>query len=113
MSYLGIFGLEFQKVIVIFEISTLEFVKNESLTHKMNFGIGSAFSKIPVSAFSEGPAPSPGLPYKVCLFILANKPKFKKHNVVILFSFIPSFFMSFLAHKNIDRLNTSLSRVIS
>ena len=62
MPYLGIFGLEFQKTIIIFEISTLEFVKNESLTHTMNFGIGSAFSKGPMSAFSEGPGPL----YKAC-----------------------------------------------
>ena len=62
MPYLEIFGLEFQKTIVIFEISTLEFVKYESLTHTMNFGIGSAFSKGPGSAFSEGPGPL----YKVC-----------------------------------------------
>ena len=47
MSYLGTFGLEFQKTIVIFEIGTLEFVKNESLTHTINFGIGSALSKGP------------------------------------------------------------------
>ena len=32
MPYLGIFDLELKKTIVIFEISTLEFVKNESLT---------------------------------------------------------------------------------
>ena len=69
MSYLGIFGLEFQKTIVIFEISTLEFVKNESLTHTKNFGIGSTFSKGLGSAFSEGPGPGLGLGplYKVCL----------------------------------------------
>ena len=47
MPYLGTFGLEFQKTIVIFEIGTLEFVKNESLTHTINFGIGSALSKGP------------------------------------------------------------------
>ena len=62
MPYLGIFGLEFQKTIVIFEISTLEFVKYESLTHTVNFGIGSAFSKDPWSVFSEGLGPL----YKVC-----------------------------------------------
>ena len=50
MPYLGIFGLEFWKTIGIFEISTLRFVKSESLTHTVNFGIG--------SAFSEGPGPS-------------------------------------------------------
>ena len=31
MSYLGIFGLEFQKAIVIFEISTLEFRVKEKM----------------------------------------------------------------------------------
>ena len=58
MPYLGIFGLEFQETIVIFEISTLKFVKNGSLTHAMNKGPG--------SAFSEGPDPGPGPLYKVC-----------------------------------------------
>ena len=33
MPYLGIFRLESSKAIVIFEISTLEFIKNEILTH--------------------------------------------------------------------------------
>ena len=61
MPYLGIFWLEFQKAIVIFE-----FVKSEFLTHTMNFGIGSAFSKGVGSAFSEGPGPGWGLLYKVC-----------------------------------------------
>ena len=61
MPYLGIFGLEFQKAIVIFE-----FVKSESLIHKMNFDIESAFSKGPGSAFSEGQGPGWGLLYKVC-----------------------------------------------
>ena len=41
------------KTIVIFEISTLKFVKNGSLTHTVNFDVGSAFSKGP------GPDPSP------------------------------------------------------
>ena len=45
MPYLGILGLEFQKTIVTFEMSTLEFAKNRSLTHTINFGIGSNFSK--------------------------------------------------------------------
>ena len=58
MLYLGFLGKYFKKTIVIFEISTLKFVKNESLTHTVNFGIG--------SAFSEGPDPSPGPFYKVC-----------------------------------------------
>ena len=45
MPYLGIFGLEFSKTIVIFEISTPKFVKHESLTHRVNFGLGYVFSK--------------------------------------------------------------------
>ena len=61
MPYLGICGLKFKKTIVIFEMSTLKFVKNESLTHTVNFGVGSAFSKVPGSAFSEGPGLGPGL----------------------------------------------------
>ena len=47
MSDLGIFGQQFYKAIVIFEISTIKFVKNESLTHTVNFIMGSAFSKGP------------------------------------------------------------------
>ena len=65
--YLDIFGLEFKKNIVIFEISTLKFVKNESLTHTVNLGLGSVFSKGPMSAFFEGPGLGPGPLYKVCL----------------------------------------------
>ena len=53
----GIFGLEFEKAIVISAISTLEFLKNESLTHAVNFGIGSAFSKGLGSGFSQGLGP--------------------------------------------------------
>ena len=68
MRYLGIFGQEFENNVVIFEISTLEFVKNGSLTHTVNFGIRSAFSKALGSAFSEGPGPGPDPLYKVCLF---------------------------------------------
>ena len=41
----------------MFEVSILEFVKSEYLTHTVNFGIGSTFVKIPGSAFSEGPGP--------------------------------------------------------
>ena len=68
MPYLGIFGLEFQETIVIFEISIVEFVKNKSLIHTINFSVGSAFSKGPESAFLEGPGPGPGTGplYKVC-----------------------------------------------
>ena len=60
----GYFSIRIKKTMVIFEISTLEFLKNESLTHKVNFGIGSAFSKGSGSGFSEGP----GSLHKVCHF---------------------------------------------
>ena len=66
MLDLGIFGLEFWKIIVIFEFSILKFVINEPLTHTVNFGIGPAFSKGPESTFPEGPGPGPGPLYKVC-----------------------------------------------
>ena len=56
----GISGLDFCFNIVIFEINTLEFVKVEFLTHRVNFCIGSAFSKGPVFTFSEIPGPGPG-----------------------------------------------------
>ena len=46
MLYLGIFGLEFWKTIIIFEIGNLEFVRNEFLTHTVNFGTGSAFLNV-------------------------------------------------------------------
>ena len=58
MLYLGIFGLEFLKTVVIFEMSTLKFVINESLIHTVNFGPG--------FAFSEGPGLGLGPLYKVC-----------------------------------------------
>ena len=48
MSYLSIFGLEFEHNIAIIEISTLEFVKNEFFTHAVNFGTGFAFLKVRV-----------------------------------------------------------------
>ena len=64
MSYFSLFGLEFQKTIVIFEISTLRINKCEFLTIIVDFGIEFAFSKGPVSAFSEGSGPGPL--YEVC-----------------------------------------------
>ena len=69
MPYLGIFGLELWETIVIFEISTLKLVKNESLTQTVNFGIGPAFSKGLESAFSEGPGPGLGLLIKYARYI--------------------------------------------
>ena len=65
MPYLGTFGQELIKTIIIFEITTLKFVKNESLTQTVNFGIG--------SAFSEGPGPGPGPLYKVCQLYYSQK----------------------------------------
>ena len=54
---------KYRKTIVIFEIGTLKFVnKSESLTHTVNFGIGSTFSKGSGSTISEGP----GSLYKAC-----------------------------------------------
>ena len=47
--YLGTFRPEFEKAIDIFEISNLKFLKNESLTHAVNFGVKSSFSKGPES----------------------------------------------------------------
>ena len=58
------FWTEFGKAIVIFEISTLEFIKTEFLTIIVNFGIGFTYSKGPGSACSEGLGP--GLLYNVC-----------------------------------------------
>ena len=60
MPYLGIFGLEFKSNIVIFEISTLKFVKNDFLTHT----VSSYNEEGPESAFSQGPGPL----CKVCRF---------------------------------------------
>ena len=51
----GYFWAGALKNIVIFEVSTLEFVKNKFLNHTPNLGIGLAFSKDPGSAFSKGP----------------------------------------------------------
>ena len=67
----GIFWLEFLKTIVLFKISTFEFVKLEFLNHSGNFDIGSAFSKGAKFAFSEGPGAHSGPLYKVCLIFLS------------------------------------------
>ena len=68
MHYLHIFGLEVLKTSVIFEIIILEFVKLESLTYIMNFGIGCAFSNGLGSTFFEALGPDPGPLEKVCHF---------------------------------------------
>ena len=66
MAYWSIFGLEFLKTIVLFEISNLKFSKPKSLTRTMNSDIGSVFSKGLGSAFSEGPCLGWGPLFKVC-----------------------------------------------
>ena len=61
------FGLGvFQNDVVIYEISALEFLKNEFLPHSVDLGVGFTFSKILAPAFSEGryPGPGPGPFYK-------------------------------------------------
>ena len=51
------FLLEFENNIVLFETSTIEFIKNEFLTRTVNFSV-----RCP---FSEGPSQGPGPLYKV------------------------------------------------
>ena len=72
MPYLCIFGLEFY-------ISTSNLSKTNFLTHTVNFGIGSTYSKGVGSAFSEVPSPGLGKLCKVCQFYLylSNKNKTK------------------------------------
>ena len=70
MPDLSILGLECENNIATLKISTLEFVKYESLTHTVNFAIGSAFFKVPGPAFCEGPGLGPGRLYKVCSILL-------------------------------------------
>ena len=80
MPYFGIFELEFQNTIVISEISNPEFLKNESLTHTVNFGIGSTFSRGLESGFSKSRGLGPGPLYKVSLrrVIIFRKRKRKE-----------------------------------
>ena len=59
----ALLGCSWAENIVIFEISTLKFVKNYSLSHAVNFGIGSSFSIGPGSAFSEDPGPGHFIKY--------------------------------------------------
>ena len=51
---------------------------SESLTHTVNLGIGSTFSKGPGSVFSEGLGPGLGQLYKVCPCFFNKKPVYKK-----------------------------------
>ena len=49
-----------RKTIVIFEISTLKFVKIEFLTQTVDFGTWSAFCKCRECTFSKSPGPGFG-----------------------------------------------------
>ena len=62
MPYLGIFGLEFLKTLLILKPVPSNLSKKESINHTVTFGIGSAFCK--------GPGPGPGPPYKICPLIM-------------------------------------------
>ena len=66
LPYLDIFELKFEKIIFIFKIITIEFIKNDFLTNAVNLGLG--------SAFSEGPRADvgPSLVYKVCPFFFGT-----------------------------------------
>ena len=57
----------------LFEVITLEFARNEILTHTVSFGKTSAFSKGSGSTFSEVAGLVPGPFYKACL------PKHQMH----------------------------------
>ena len=65
-----------------------------SLTHTVNFGIGSYFFKGPGSAFSEGAGPGPGPLYKVCQMIL-NK-YLKRYCMLTTACYFFCFFFPFL-----------------
>ena len=65
-ALLGYFWAGTFKIIVTFEIRTLEFVKNKFLTHTVNSALGSVFSKVLGSAISDVLGPGPGPLYKVC-----------------------------------------------
>ena len=60
------------KVLSHLKSAPVKFVKNESLTHTVNFDMGSAFSKVPRSAFSKGSGMGLGPLYKVCRVGIGN-----------------------------------------
>ena len=64
-------------------MSTLKFAKNEFLSHIVNVGIGSAFSKSLGSALSEGLDLDPFLLYKAYLRI-----KTSSHSTYLLYLYI-------------------------
>ena len=54
MPYLGIFELEFKNGMSCLKSAPSYLSKDEFLSHTLNFGIGSTFSKCPGPTFSEG-----------------------------------------------------------
>ena len=69
----GYFGPRIKKTIVIFEISTLEFAKNESLTHTVTFGIG--------LVISESSGPGLGPLYKLYLALMFGNTPLPPYNL--------------------------------
>ena len=65
MPYMGIFGLEFSKAIVIFEFSALKFAENESLTHAVNIGI-----EVRGPLYKECHISINGFNSKICQFLM-------------------------------------------
>ena len=54
MPYLGIFELEFKNGMSCLKSAPSNLSKDEFLSHTLNFGTGSTFSKCPGPTFSEG-----------------------------------------------------------
>ena len=61
MPYFSVFGLKSKKKTIIFEISTLKFVKYMFLTHAVIFSMGYTFCKCLGSAFSQDSGQGPSL----------------------------------------------------
>ena len=61
MPYFSVFGLKSKKKTIIFEISTLTFVKYKFLTHAVIFSMRCTFCKGLGSAFSQDLGQDPSL----------------------------------------------------
>ena len=70
---LGIFRLEFEKDVLVFEISTLDFVENEFLDTTVYFSIGSNFWEMSRISFFGGSGPGQSPLYKVCRIKMNDK----------------------------------------
>ena len=68
----GTFETEFKNTIVIFEMSTMKFLKGNSLINSAKFDIGSDSPKDSGSTLSEDASPSTGPLYEVW-HMLANR----------------------------------------